>query len=74
VKEAVEGLCRIIRGPEEYEDRCRLVATLSLGEIGDARALGALLEVISDEHRFGDCSADAHETYESIIEMIEVRP
>jgi HEAT repeat protein len=74
VKEAVEGLCRIICDPEEYEDVCRLHATLSLGEIGDARALGALLEVIADGDRFGERSADAYGAFESIIEKMEVRP
>ncbi len=73
-REAVEDLCRIILDTENYEGHSRLFAIGALGEIGDPRALGSLLEVFSNS---GDpaweLSAYAYEAFESIISTMESR-
>jgi len=73
-REAVEDLCKIILDTENYEEHSRLFAIGALGEIGDPRALGSLLEVFSNG---GDpaweLSAYAYEAFESIISTMESR-
>lgn len=70
---AVDPLCKIACDTEHYEDICRLSAIGALGDIGNPRALGTLLKMISEEDRYGERSADAYEAFESIIEMMEDR-